>query len=319
MTRTPISRPAKPMMPMGSRQTMTSIPLKRPAKPDPSSKNFASDMLNFIDAKASQPKQFQGPPPKMMKLNNRQPLGTIQQNTQNQSSQPQQTFKPNQPFVQTKPTNLVKPVTKAYSKPYVQKVQKQQPKPFYSKIDAPENFNQSMVINNECLIFCQSMRLGSYSVVPESNLVKICGGKILFSVPSVEDASSMVSVGFSISDLDSIKTFFEESTHYSSRSTNLLFLYPSQATCQAVRSLMGFHNQESFYLDSASQQKSQTGIIINFRGAVTEEVKEYLTENLKNAKDIKSEDANSIVISSLPKDQEILSRKFSPQRMMKRN
>ena len=191
--------------------------------------------------------------------------------------------------------------------------------PFYSKIDAPENFTQSIVNKKECFIFCQSMRLGSYSVVPESNLVKICGGKILFSIPSVEDSAKFVSVGFSITSLDSIKTFFEESEHYNDRSSNLLFLYPSTPTCQAVRSLLSFNSLESFYLDSKSQQKSQTGIIINFKGAVSEEVKEFITENLSNAEELDSEEANSIVISSLPKDQEMLARKFSPQRPFKRN
>ena len=227
------------------------------------------------------------------------------------------------PTISTQPMrmNKVKP-NQQITRPRIStspNTQKSHPQPLYRKLLAPDNFTSSILMNKECFLFCQSLRLGSYSVVPEDNLVKISSGSIAFSVPSVQDQTKMVSVSFSLSAVTNIKTFYENSVHYSSRSSNLLFLYPSQSTCQTIRSILGFSNQESFYLDSASQDRSQTGIIINLKGAVDEEVQAYLSENLANSENIDAEEANSIVINSLPKDQDLLGRKFSPQRAGKRN
>jgi len=171
--------------------------------------------------------------------------------------------------------------------------------------------DRSEVRGAECILSVRSMRLGSYSVVPVGQCVTVSKTDIKFSVPAIKQEDMIVPLTIPLSDLGSVKMFFEEREFYAERASSVLFLYPGPQTCSSIRSSLGMRSRESFYLDPSSTTKSEQGLILNLGPGDKEEVEQFLSTHMK-ADEVDPEEVNSLVIAALPRDQEFLLRKFSP-------
>ena len=150
---------------------------------------------------------------------------------------------------------------------------------------------------NWCSLSCRSIRIGNYKVLPKDKIT-ITDKGVQIKVPGIINPNEVVTLNIPMKEVYKVLAHFGKQMQF-------LFLDISEAACQKARKKLMMTNSLGFYLDIRSEDETQKRITIlpekldqkdkYFCKAILEQ---HFSSSLK---EIRSEEANEILVKSSPK------------------